>query len=147
MATYDQGEAVELLTRAAAAMPGNEHHPARAAAAVALVEALRGLTGKAGFSVRDDREGGLLVELRAGDGTLKRTWVRTDKGVILVRPLRSVGLPAGELVEVDGLRLTGDESQLEGAQEDTYYQPRPGESRPRRSALAVLVQAIIQNMG
>jgi len=105
------------------------------------------LTGKAGFSVRDDREGGLLVELRAGDGTLKRTWVRTDKGVILVRPLRSVGLPAGELVEVDGLRLTGDESQLEGAQEDTYYQPRPGESRLRRSALAVLVQAIIQNMG
>ncbi len=147
MATYDEGEAVELLTRAAAAMPGNEHHPARAAAAVALVEALRGLTGKAGFSVKDDREGGLLVELRAGDGTLKRTWVRTDKGAILVRPLRSMGLPAGELVEVDGLRLTGDESQLEGAQEDTYYQPRPGESRPRRSALAVLVQAIIQNMG
>src|SRR6267143_2007421 len=85
VATYAEGEAVELLTRAAAAMPGNEHHPARAAAAVALVEA-------------------------------------------------------------HGLRLTGDESQLEGAQEDTYYQPRPGESRPRRSALAVLVQAIIQNM-
>jgi hypothetical protein len=147
VATYDNGEAVELLTRAAAAMPGNEQHPARAAAAVALVEALRGLTGKAGFSVKDDREGGLLVELRAGDGTLKRAWVRTDRGVILVRPLRSVGLPAGELVEVDGLRLTGDESQLEGAQEDTYYQPRPGEPRPRRSALAVLVQAIIQNMG
>jgi hypothetical protein len=44
-----------------------------------------------------------------------------------------MGLPAGELVEVDGLRLTGDESQLEGAQEDTYYQPRPGKARPRRS--------------
>jgi len=38
------------------------------------------LTGKAGFSVKDDRE----------------------------------GLPAGELVEVDGLRLTGDESQRAG---------------------------------
>jgi len=58
-----------------------------------------------------------------------------------------MGLPAGELVEVDGLRLTGDGSQLEGAQEDTYYQPRPGKARLRRSALAVLVQAIIQNMG
>ena len=52
----------------------------RAAAAVALVEALRGLIGKAGFSVKDDREGGLLVELRAGDGTLKRAWVWTDRG-------------------------------------------------------------------
>jgi len=105
------------------------------------------LTGKAGFSVKDDREGGLLVELRAGDGTLKRAWVRTDRGVILVRPLRSMGLPAGEVVEVDGLRLIADESQLENAQEDTYYQPRPGKPRPRRSALAVLVQAIIQHMG
>ncbi len=126
MATYDEGEAIELLTRGAAAMPGNEHHPARAAAAAALLEALSGLTGKAGFSVKEDREGGLLVELRAGDGTLKRTWVRTDRGVILVRPLKS---------------------QLEGAQEDTYYQPRPGKPRRRRSALAVLVQAIMQNMG
>ncbi len=95
MATHDEGEAVELLTRAAATMPGNEHHPARAAAAVALVEAPKGnadqfaaltgigpkgLTGKAGFSVKDDREGGLLVELRAGDGTLKRAWVWTDRG-------------------------------------------------------------------
>ena len=58
-----------------------------------------------------------------------------------------MGLPAGEVVEVDGLRLTADESQLEGAQEDTYYQPSPGKPRPRRGALAVLVQAIIQNMG
>ena len=44
-----------------------------------------------------------------------------------------MGLPAGELVEVDGLSLTGE--------------PRPGKARLRRSALAVLVQAIIQNMG
>ena len=42
MATYDEGEAVELLTRTAASMAGNEHHPVRAAAAVALVEALGG---------------------------------------------------------------------------------------------------------
>ena len=42
MATYDEGEAVELLKRTAASMAGNEHHPVRAAAAVALVEALGG---------------------------------------------------------------------------------------------------------
>jgi hypothetical protein len=117
----------ELLT--SCGLDGGHRTPSCAPAAVALLEALRGLTGKAGFSVKDDREGGLLVELRAGDGTLKRAWVRTDRGVILVRPLRSMGLPAGEVVEVDGLRLTADESKLEGAQEDTYYQPRRGRDR------------------
>ena len=63
--------------------------------------------------------------------------------MILVRPLRSMGLPTGEVVEVDGLRLTADESQLEGAQEDTYYQP----SREGCDRGGTLVQAIIQYMG
>src|SRR5438045_9479787 len=116
-AAYDANEAIELLTQAAARMPGNEFHPARTKAAEDLLEALSGLDGKAGFKVganTNPNEGGFFVQLKAGDGSLKRAWVGADSGVIFIRPLGAFG-PKGDLIRVEGLRLNAEQTYLEGA--------------------------------
>src|SRR5258708_26203316 len=141
MATYDDTEAKEILTRAAANMP--EHNPARIRAANELVQSLKGLHGKMGFKFtvadhRNPREGGLVVEMQVGNSMPKRAWVSTDEhGAIWVGTLSRGGI-LGDMAQIGGLRLSADESQLEGVQEDTFYQPEPRKPRRRRSALAVL---------
>ncbi len=50
------------------------------------------------------------------------------------------------MVEVRGLRLSADQSQLEAMNVDEYYAPEPGKPRRQRSALAVLVEVITESV-
>src|ERR1700674_5318805 len=111
--TYDEGEASEILTRAAAKMPGAEFDPARKAAAAALVQALHGLSGKAGVTVKKAPEGsGVIVAMRGTEGTTRAVWVGVDEGAIFVKPTNRMG-QGDKFTQVNGLRLNTDQSQLE----------------------------------
>lgn len=151
MATFEEAEAVELLTRVVADLQATDRNPAREKAAAALLDALKALSGRAGLTVKDfpnPREGGLLVEVRGGNAA-KRAWVGKDEwGVFWVRPLGRGGTFVGEnAVEVIGLRLDESQERLEGSGEDTFFTPEPGHPRRQRSALAVLMEAITSNLG
>ncbi|HEY2030557.1 MAG TPA: hypothetical protein VGH20_15265, partial [Myxococcales bacterium] len=56
------------------------------------------------------------------------------------------GQATGEMTDVHGLRMDATATRHEGADDDSFYTPEPGKPRRKRSALAVLVDAITTAM-
>jgi hypothetical protein len=134
--SYDDTEAKELLARHAESVLPDA--AGRARAAEALLDELVKLDGTAGFKVQRTPGTADVVVSFAGRNVIVAA---PRNGSIVVRRVND---PSA--IPISGLRLDRLTGELVGAQEDQRFAPVPGIPPQFRSALAVVVERVLQLM-
>lgn len=139
---YDDREAKQLLaTRAEEVAPSTN---AREKAAHLLLDALTKLNGTAGTRIESVGGGDTTVVMVLKTGAQKQAWVTWEGERFTVDLFVVQAGKAGKPQDVTGLRFDRLAGEFVSDEEDARLAPKPGEPKPRRSALAVLVEAAIR---
>lgn len=130
---YDGAEATQMLALAREALDRGHNADARVLAARELVQAVGEVAKAAGYNVDGGREA-VGIRLPGGAGA----FVSEDNGRVLVGKIAQQAQPRPVPLDYDPVH-----GILVGKDEDRFRHPEPGAPRKRRSAVAVVVEAML----
>jgi hypothetical protein len=133
-APYDTREAIDLL--ACAAEADQPDRRGKRAAARALLDALLVLSGKTTAQITKIERREPVVQIGIGAHYI---WIMQGENDGLIVVSRG-----SERTAVEGIRYNPVTKKFEGEAHDPRVTPIPGEPLPRRSALAVVIEAALK---